>query len=119
MVLATSLFMGELGCSGRGSGKMVHGEGAKFYIEALKVRTQDEAKCLELLDKSIELLPTESAYFHRGWIYAKQGKFEQAQENVRAGLELEPTSSNLLWLEAELKKPVDKRSFKAPPSVGK
>jgi hypothetical protein len=115
---AAAVFLAVSGCAD-GDGKMVHGEGAKLYIEAMKVRTQDEARCLELLGKSIELLPTGSAYFHRAWIHAKRGDFDQAAANVSEGLTLEPENPNLLWIQGELNKPEKKRNFKAPPSESK
>ncbi len=106
------------GC-GDGDGKFQHSDGAKFYIEAMKVRTKDEAKCLELLDKSLELLPTDSAYFHRAWIFAKRGEDDQAITNIASGLELKPENTDLHWLQAELKKPEQKRNLQAPPSKSK
>ena len=106
------------GCDNSG-GKLVHGDGAKLLIEAMKNRTQDEDKCLELLDKSIAAQPTGSAYFHRGWIYAKRGDFDKANDSVRLGLEIDPQSGDLKWLAAELEKPEQQRSLKMPPSTRK
>lgn len=110
---------GSLGCGDNNGGRMVHEDVAIFYIEAMKVRTQDQDKCLELLEKSIHAMPTGSAYFHRAWIFAKRAAIDEAAENVQMGLEIEPQNTNLLWLAEELKKPVKKRSFKMPPSSGK
>lgn len=112
------LLVSVVGC-GKPSGKMVHDEGANYYIEAMKVRATDEAKCLELLGKSIEKTPTGSAYFHRAWILAKQDSFDEASKNIVTGLELTPEESDLLWLQKELGKPEGKRSFKYPPSSAK
>ena len=85
----------------------------------MKVRTQDADKCLELLGKSVASEPTEAAYFQIAWIDAKKNALGKAAENVKAGLELEPENTNLLWLEQEMKKPEKKRSFKMPPSSRK
>jgi Tfp pilus assembly protein PilF len=85
----------------------------------MKVRTQDADKCLELLEKSVVAEPTVPAYFHLAWIYAKRGTTDKAEENIKAGLELDPENTNLLWLDKEMKKPEKKRSFKMPPSSRK
>jgi len=114
----TCLMAVAAGCGGN-SGKMVHSDGAKYYIEAMKVRTQDAEKCLELLEKSVAMEPTGPTYFQIAWIYAKKNDWDNAGVNVKAGLELDPENTNLLWLEQELKKPEKKRSFKLPPSSKK
>ncbi len=114
----TCLLAIAAGCGGS-SGKMVHGDGAKYYIEAMKVRTQDADKCLELLEKSVALEPIGPTYFQIAWIYAKKNVLDKAGENIKAGLELDPENTNLLWLEQEMKKPEKKRSFKLPPSSKK
>ena len=115
----TCLMPFATGCGGSSGGKMVHDDGAKYYIEAMKVRTQDADKCLELLEKSVASEPTAPAYFQMAWIYAKKNVMDKAGEHIKAGLELDPESTNLLWLDQEMKKPEKKRSFKMPPSSRK
>jgi len=94
-------------------------EAGQLYIQAMKVRIDDEQQCLDLLAKSIEAAPTASAHFHRGWILAKRGALDEAADGVRQGLALEPENADLLWLDGELKKPPQKQSFKMPPSTVK
>ena len=117
-VLVAGLFLpAAAGCGG--SREFSHDEVEKLFIAALDARAVDEAKCVELMTQVIEQRPMDAAYFHRGWIYAKQGKTDEAQADVAAGLELEPENGDLKWLDGELKKPVGKRSLVMPPSTRK
>jgi hypothetical protein len=105
------------GCGGSekdGSG-FQHDDAAKLFLEAMKTRATDQAGALDLLNQSIDARPSYNAHFHRGWIYALQGKDAEASADVKAGLELEPESKDLKWLEGELKKPSNQRKLDMPP----
>ena len=117
VLLVGLLTLAAVGCGGPDT--FDHSEAAKLYIEAMKVRPTDEAQCVSLLTQIIENKPMEDAYFHRGWIYAKQGSFDKANADVTSGLEMSPEHSNLMWLASELKKPERKRNLKMPPSTSK
>ena len=106
------------GCGG-GGGEFYHDEAAQKFIEALKVRTTDEEKCLQLLNEVLEEKPLAAAYFHRAWIEAKRDQIDAAVADTAAGLEVEPEHPDLLWLQGELNKPADKRSLNMPPSATK
>jgi tetratricopeptide (TPR) repeat protein len=106
-----------VGCGG--SDTFDHTEIQKLYIEAMKVRPTDPAKCVELLTQIIDNKPEEEAYFHRGWIYAKEGSFDKAKADVAAGLDLAPEHPRLVWLDGELKKPADKRNLELLPTDSK
>jgi Tfp pilus assembly protein PilF len=111
------MFFVVAGCGGsqRDGGQFQHDEAAKLFLEAMKVRPTDQAQALELLTESIDARPSYNAYFHRAWIHALQGNDEQAQADLRAGLELEPENRDLKWLEGELKKPAGQRKLDMPP----
>jgi tetratricopeptide (TPR) repeat protein len=121
-LLTRFLVLGSLaamltGCGGGekdGSG-FQHDQAAKLFLEAMKIRPTDQAQALDLLNQSIETRPSYNAHFHRGWIYALQSKDAEAGADVKAGLELEPESKDLKWLEGELKKPANQRKLDMPP----
>lgn len=106
-----------VGCGGsqQDGSQFQHDEAAKLFLEAMKVRSTDQAQAQELLTESIDTRPSYNAYFHRAWIYALQGKDELAQADLNAGLELEPESRDLKWLKGELQKPAAKRKLDMPP----
>ena len=108
------LFPLAAGCGG--GDEFSHDQGQKLYIEAMKVRTTDEAKCVDLLTQVIEADPIGGAYFHRAWIFAKRGSIDEAQDDVTAGLAIDTENNDLKWLDGELKKPANQRSLKMPPS---
>lgn len=104
------------GCGGE---KFEHDDVEKLFIAALDARPNDKEKCVKLLTQVIEQRPMDAAYFHRAWIYAEQGKIDEAKADVAAGLQLQPENGDLKWLDGELKKPAAKRSFDMPPSTTK
>jgi hypothetical protein len=107
-----------VGCGGSqpdGSG-FQHDEPAKLFLEAMKIRTSDQAGAIDLLTQSIEERPSYNVYFHRGWLFALQGKDAEAKADVKSGLELEPESRDLKWLDGELRKPAKQRKLDMPPA---
>ena len=108
------------GCGGgstsRDGSGFQHDTAAKLFLDAMKVRGTDQAKAVTLLNESIDARPSYNAYFHRAWIFALQGEDDKAGDDLRAGLELEPESRDLKWLEGELKKPADQRKLDMPPA---
>lgn len=107
------------GCGGGGSERdgsaFQHDKAAKLFLEAMKIRPTDQAKALELLNESIDAKPTFNAHFHRAWLYALKGTDDKANEDIKAGLALEPESTDLKWLEGEMKKPAKQRKLDMPP----
>lgn len=116
-VLAGVLTVGLAGCGGSqpDGSQFQHDEAARLFLEAMKVRPQDQAKALDLLTESIDARPSYNALFHRAWIHALQHRDDQAQADIGAGLELEPESRDLKWLAGEMQKPADKRKLDMPP----
>lgn len=110
-----------VGCSGsqHDGSQFQHDNAAKLFLEAMQARETDQVKALELLTQSIEARPSYQAHYHRGWIYALQGQDDPAKADVKAGLELEPESKELQWLDGELKKPADQRKLDGPPARAK
>lgn len=110
-----------VGCGGsqQDGSQFQHDEAAKLFLEAMKVRPTDQTQALELLTQSIEARASHNAHYHRGWLYALQGQDEAAAADVKAGLELEPESKELHWLDEELKKPAAQRKLAGPPTAPK
>jgi Tfp pilus assembly protein PilF len=119
LILLVQMTIVAVGCS-RGSqhdgSQFQHDSAAKLFLEAMQVRETDRGKALELLTQSIEARPAYHAYYHRAWIHALQGQDGEAVADVKAGLELEPESADLHWLEGELKKPANQRKLDKPPA---
>ena len=118
LVAGACLGLVVAGCGGNGArdgSVFQHDEAQKLFLEALKVRPTDQDQALELLDRSIEAKPTFNAHFHRAWLYALKGTDEKASEDINAGLAMEPASTDLKWLEAEMKKPAGQRKLDMPP----
>jgi hypothetical protein len=109
------------GCGGSqpDGSQFQHDEAAKLFLDAMKIRGTDQAGALELLNQSIDARPSHSAYFHRGWLHALQGRDEPARADVQAGLELEPEDEDLKWLGGELQKPAGQRKLDMPPAPPK
>jgi Tfp pilus assembly protein PilF len=112
------LFAGCGGSQPDGS-QFQHDEAAKLFLQAMQIRDTDRPRSLALLNESIEARPSHNAYYHRAWIYALQGDEQKASPDVEAGLKLEPESKDLKWLEAELRKPPQKRKLDKPPATVK
>jgi hypothetical protein len=103
-----------LACAGCGEGKPNLDDGAQLLIEARKaIQAGDKEAAMQLLDRSIAAKPYTWAYVERARLHGEQDNDEAARADVRAGLELEPGSSELKWIEKELKKPAAQR-FKGP-----
>jgi hypothetical protein len=114
LVLISIAWVG-CGASQRDGAQFQHDEAARLFLEAMKVRGTDHAKAVELLTESIDERPSYNAYFHRAWLHALEGRDDPARTDLEAGLELEPESRDLKWLEGELKKPATQRKLDMPP----
>lgn len=111
-------FLLLVGCGGgksRDGSAFQHDEAQTLFIEALRARPTDQAKALDLLNQSIEVKPTFNAHFHRAWLYALKNDDAKANEDIKAGLALEPESTDLKWLEGEMKKAAGQRKLDMPP----
>lgn len=106
------------GCGGSGGkdgSAFQHDKAQTLFLEAIKARPTDQAKALDLLSQSIDTKPSYIAHFHRAWLYALKGEDEKANEDVKAGLAMEPADADLKWLEGEMKKPAKQRKLDMPP----
>jgi Tfp pilus assembly protein PilF len=112
------LFVLLAGCGGSqpDGSQFQHDEAAKLFLEAMKIRETDQARALALLNQSIVARPSYNAYYHRAWLHALQGDEQKAAADLKSGLELEPESKELQWLDKELQKPVKERKLDKPPS---
>ena len=97
------LFFEVLVC---GCGEPPQVEADALVLEAQRAATQgDQAKAIELLDRSIEINPSFYAHSARAKIYLEQGDAAAALADCEAGLKIEPLDSDLLWLKGEAEKP--------------
>lgn len=116
------LALAVTGCGGSGAkdgSAFQHDKAQTLFLEAIKTRPTDQAKALDLLTQSIDTKPSYIAHFHRGWLYALKGEDEKANEDVKAGLAIEPADADLKWLEGEMKKPAKQRKLDMPPAKKK
>jgi Tfp pilus assembly protein PilF len=93
-----------------------------FVAAAKALETGDKETALTELSATIEKAPSDWAYFERARLLAESGREQEAAADVQKGLELAPQNANLKWLDAELKKPADKRfqgKFAQPPGLRK
>ncbi len=117
-IVLVLLSLAVAGCGGnkaKDGSAFQHDKAQTLFIEAIRARPTDQAKALDLLTQSIDTKPTYNAYFHRAWLYALKNDDPKANEDIKAGLALEPESTDLKWLEGEMKKPADKRKLDMPP----
>lgn len=122
LILLILLSLSVMGCGGnkaKDGSAFQHDKAQTLFIEAIRARPTDQAKALELLTQSIDTKPTYNAYYHRAWLYALKKDDAKANEDIKAGLALEPDSTDLKWLEGEMKKPADKRKLDMPPATKK
>jgi hypothetical protein len=115
MLFTSAVLVGCGGSQPDGSG-FQHDKPARFFLDAMKIRSTDPTGAIGLLNRSIDERPSHSAYFHRGWLYALQQKDDEAKSDVKSGLALEPESRDLKWLEKELGKPSKQRKLDMPPA---
>lgn len=100
--------------TGCGEGELTVDDGAKALVEASQaLKAGDKEAAMQHLNRSIEAKPYVWAYVERAKLHGEKGNDDAARADVQAGLELEPNSSELKWVEEELKKPVQQR-FKGP-----
>jgi tetratricopeptide (TPR) repeat protein len=70
-------------------------EAYRLFQEAYDKQTQgslDEA--ISLYQKSLEILPTAEAYTFLGWAYSYQGRYDEAIEECRKAIDLDPEYGN-------------------------
>lgn len=118
LVVVGILVMTLAGCGGgnaKDGSAFQHDEAQKLFIEAIRARPTDQDKALDLLNQSIDTKPTFNAHFHRAWLYALKNDDAKSNEDIQAGLALEPASTDLKWLEGEMKKPAGQRKLDMPP----
>lgn len=70
-------------------------EALRYFQEGYERQTQGNFKeAVELYQKSIELFPTPEAYTFLGWAYSYQGRYDQAIEECRRAIALDPEFGN-------------------------
>ncbi|RIK88931.1 MAG: hypothetical protein DCC67_00150 [Planctomycetota bacterium] len=116
--LLVGVVMACYGCGGPAQSKTP--PSATLLLDAQEaIRQGDDAKALELLNASIESQPTVWNLMERARLNARLGNDEAAKADCQQMLQVEPTTPDAAWIEAELKKPVGKRfegKFASPPS---
>jgi len=55
---------------------------------------QDLARAIELYTRSIEMCPTAEAYTFRGWAYHGLGRLDEAIDECKRAIEVDPTLGN-------------------------
>ncbi len=98
-------------------------EAATLFVEAKQALGDgNNEKAIELLSTSIAARPDPWALWERAKIYAENGADDDAKDDIKAGLDLDPEHADLLWLQNEMKKRPTSR-FKGrssePPSANK
>jgi hypothetical protein len=91
-----------------------------FVAAATALETGDKETAFKELSATIEMSPSDWAYFERARLLAEQGRDAEATADVQRGLELQANNANLQWLAAELKKPANERfqgRFAKPPGL--
>lgn len=110
------------GCGGQSATYKQPPQDKLVFDARAAAESGDKQKALELYDQSIAAKPTDYGYFERGKLQASLGNTAAATEDCQKGLELNPLSTDLKWLQAELKKP-PAAQFKGknaePPKVSK
>jgi hypothetical protein len=95
---------------GCGSGKPSGSKGYDHFVAASKaLETGDKETAFAELSASIEVCPTDWAYFQRARLNLDKGQENEAVADCNKGLDLNSKSRELLWLSAELKKPAAQR----------
>ena len=97
-------------CLGCGSEENTAPKSAEFIVEAREaLEAGDQAKALQALDSSIDAEPTVWGYALRAKLYAETGRDTDAAADCEAGLQIDPSNQELMWIKAELEKPAAKR----------
>jgi hypothetical protein len=94
------------GCGGSASNSRSYNH---LVAASEAINAGDKEKAFTELSASIDTSPSCWAYFERARINLDKGQEDAAVTDCQKGLELDPTSRELLWLSAELKKPAPQR----------
>lgn len=84
-------------------------EAAAFRKAMETIAAGDKVKGLEELNACIEAKPTSYALFERAKLKVEAKDDAGALADCAQGLQLEPTNRDLIWYQAELKKPAAQR----------
>lgn len=94
-----------------------------YFIEASRaIGAGDTVKAMEALNASLDIKPSVWAYMERAKLNLQNGDQQAALADCQAALAISPEDRDVLWLQAEIKKPASKRfkgRFKTPPSHSK
>ncbi len=70
-------------------------EAQRYFQEGYEKQSEGQlAEAIDLYLKSIELYPTAEAHTFLGWAYSYQGRFDDAIEECRKAIELDPEYGN-------------------------
>lgn len=116
--VAAPLFIALLSSCGCG-GSHAPTKGYDHFVAAAKaLEANDKATAFAELSASIDVSPTDWAYFERARLNLEKGDEAAAIADCNKGLEVNPKFRELLWLSGELKKPAAQRfkgKFAKPP----
>jgi len=67
----------------------------RYFKEAYEKQTKGQVEeAIELYRKSLEILPTAEAFTFLGWAYSFQGRYEEAIEECRRAIDIDPDYGN-------------------------
>jgi len=70
-------------------------EAFRYFQEAYKKQMDGQLdEAIQLYSKSIETLPTAEAYTFRGWAYSFQGRYDEAIQECRKAIDIDPDYGN-------------------------
>lgn len=109
------------GCGDSGEPKF--DKATNHFIEAqAALESGDREKAMTHLDASIAGKPSVWAYRKRAELHLEMGNDQQALQDAKDGLALDPEDRDMKWLVGELAKPAAQRfkgRFANPPSASK
>jgi len=119
--LLASLLALALGCNSGNEERF--DTASESFIKAMHaIEEGDAATAMQALTASLDQLPTAEAYMERAKLYEDAGKHDEALQDCRSALEVDPENTDVQWLLGEYEKPEQKRfkgKFKNPPSSSK
>lgn len=96
------------GCGGRDATPTAAAN--RLFLEAQQMAAEGKVtEAKEALTASIAAEPTKWAYIERAKLNAQADDMQAAAADCEAALQSFPSDSDLLWLQAELKKPKEQR----------
>ena len=99
-----------LACCGCGAEEQELGTATEHYLAAQEaIASGNTEMALTELDASLSLQPDAWAYYQRAQLLLEKGDDAKALADCDAGLQLDAQHTELKWLQAELRKPANRR----------